>query len=160
VVSGIFEKAEFKKAEAPAGLMNGILFKRYDKPFTSAYNVGGIPDSTEILDKLEVPSGKSEQFFGVEFSGWIEVPSNGTYTFYLNCDDGAILYVDSQLVVDNDGAKYGGLKHGKIALSVGKHPFEIRYFQGKYGYYIDLKYQLNDEKILQVEPNQFFTLKK
>ena len=40
---------------------------------------------------------------GAELAGNITVPANTTYTFSMNNDDGALLYVDTQLVVDYHG---------------------------------------------------------
>jgi len=39
----------------------------------------------------------------VNFSGFIDVPADGQYTFYTSSDDGSKLYIDNQLVVNNDG---------------------------------------------------------
>jgi len=158
VVSGLFEKSEFCQSVTSDSFTNGINFIRYDTIFSSAYHVGGTPDSSGILEALTIPAGKSEHFFGINYSGFIEVPSDGIYTFSLDCDDGALLYINSHLVVDNDGFKYGGIKQGKIALAKGKHPFEIKYFQAKYGYYIGLSYRKNEGDLLPMKPNQYFIL--
>ena len=41
--------------------------------------------------------------FAVRFRGVLAVDTPGRYTFYLLSDDGSKLYIDSTLVIDNDG---------------------------------------------------------
>jgi len=156
VVSGVFEKVDYSNPEGSGNWTHGINFNRYDRPFSSAYDVKGVADSSGVLKSLSIPAGKREQFFGVYYNGLIEVPSDGIYTFSLDCDDGALLYIDSRLVVDNDGFKYGGIKEGKTALEKGKHHFGIKYFQAKYGYSIALSYRINNGKLIPVKPEQFY----
>ena len=68
--------------------------------------------------------------FAIRLRGQIFVNSTGRYSFALNADDGAQLYIDGLLVVDNDGIHQTKYRRGTIALSMGLHTVEIRYFQG------------------------------
>ena len=68
--------------------------------------------------------------FAIRFQGQLAVPIPGTYTFEILSDDGAKLYVDGQLVIDNDGVHQPQTRRTRIPLSVGFHPVEIHYFQG------------------------------
>ncbi|MBU0640328.1 MAG: family 20 glycosylhydrolase [Planctomycetes bacterium] len=67
--------------------------------------------------------------FGVVFSGYIEVPRDGTYTFALTSDDGSRLRVGSDLVVDNDGLHGKRTERGQIILEAGRHPLKVEFFQ-------------------------------
>ena len=93
--------------------------------------------------------------FAIRFRGELAVDTPGTYTFWLLSDDGSKLYINDDLVINNDGIH--GItnsrgrkdlsknthvswnigrnsvalgKHGSIKLGAGLHPFEIEYFQG------------------------------
>lgn len=69
--------------------------------------------------------------FGAVCTARLKVPATGTYTFHLGSDDGSALYVDGQLVVDNDGLHNDKKKlHGSAELKAGDHAVELRYFQG------------------------------
>ena len=71
--------------------------------------------------------------YGIQFKGWITLPETGVYTFYTLSDDGSQLYIGDQKVVDNDG-NHGDLeKMGDRALSKGRHPFVLNYFQNGAG---------------------------
>ena len=68
--------------------------------------------------------------FAIRFRGLIFIDSTGRYRFALNADDGAQLYIDGFLVVNNDGIHQTAYRQGSIGLTRGFHSVEIRYFQG------------------------------
>ncbi len=70
------------------------------------------------------------EWFAVQASSRITVPTAGTYRFKLNADDGAKLYIDDNLVIDNDGLHAQIAVNGSITLSAGDHELVMEYFQG------------------------------
>jgi hypothetical protein len=76
--------------------------------------------------------GVSERFewFAIDYSGkfWIEKP--GLYRFRLISDDGAMLYIDGQLVADNDGVHSTTVRLASLRLAGGLHTIRVPYFQG------------------------------
>ncbi|NJO01741.1 MAG: hypothetical protein HC880_08655 [Bacteroidia bacterium] len=50
--------------------------------------------------------------YAILFEGYLEVPAEGIYTFYLHSDDGAKFFVQDQLVVDNDGSHSAQTRRG------------------------------------------------
>jgi len=68
--------------------------------------------------------------FAIRFRGELAIDTPGVYHFGLYSDDGAKLYLDGVLVVDNDGIHEGSGKSKRITLSKGIYPVEIQYFQG------------------------------
>jgi len=68
--------------------------------------------------------GKSDTF-SVKWEGYIYVPTNGDYTFYLTSDDGSWLYIDGQLIIDNGGLHSPRERSGTVYLSQGYHPIEV-----------------------------------
>ncbi|MGB2754871.1 MAG: trypsin-like peptidase domain-containing protein [Phycisphaerae bacterium] len=83
--------------------------------------------------------GTAEQFglagfegtdgFALRFTGYIDVPADGVYTFYTRSDDGSRLYIGDRLVVDNDGPHSAREARGFIVLAKGKHPITVAYFE-------------------------------
>ena len=67
--------------------------------------------------------------FSFNFTGYINVPSDGQYTFYTTSDDGSMLYIDNVPVVNNDGLHGAFEKSGTIGLKAGKHAISVGYFQ-------------------------------
>ena len=62
----------------------------------------------------------------VLFKGFLEIPSDGAYTFYLSADTGAFLRVHEAQVLDADkGYAAGSTISGSILLKAGRHPFRL-----------------------------------
>ena len=70
------------------------------------------------------------EWFAIDYSGkfWIETP--GLYRFRLTSDDGAMLYIDGQLIADNDGIHSTTVRLGSIRLGGGTHTIRVPYYQG------------------------------
>jgi mannose-6-phosphate isomerase-like protein (cupin superfamily) len=98
------------------------------------------PQGTIYTSSLNVPPqnfqdgfpGVTRRFewFAIDYTGrfWIETPSE--YRFSLSSDDGADLWIDDQLVIDNDGQHPAVEAAGGVALSRGVHRIRVAYFQG------------------------------
>ena len=84
--------------------------------------------------------------FAIRFRGELAIDTPGLYHFGLYSDDGAKLYIDGTLVVDNDGIHTGKGKRGSITLPIGVYPIEIQYFQGpRYSIALQWYYQPPNE---------------
>lgn len=69
--------------------------------------------------------------FGVKYSGFINIATAGSYTFYLNSYDGSNLYIDGSLIIANDGSHaLTEVASGAIPLTAGYHSIEVAYFTG------------------------------
>jgi hypothetical protein len=73
---------------------------------------------------------KRYEWFAIDYTGrlWIDKP--GVYNFVLTSDDGARLYIDDQLVLDDDGLHPPTEVSGDVDLSPGIHNLRVPYFQG------------------------------
>jgi hypothetical protein len=69
-------------------------------------------------------------WFSVDFQGSFSVARPGTYAFRVLADDGAMLFVNDKLVVDNDGLHAPESKSGSIELVSGTHRLRLVYLQG------------------------------
>ena len=80
------------------------------------------------------PTAKMESVvdnFAIRFRGKLAIETPGTYTFALNSDDGSKLYINQNLVIDNDGIHTPRYVQGSLKLAAGMHHIEIHYFQGQ-----------------------------
>ena len=67
----------------------------------------------------------------VLFTGYIEAPADGEYTFHLTANTGALLRLHEATVVDADfGHSDGSEVCGAIRLQAGRHPFRLYYHRG------------------------------
>jgi hypothetical protein len=76
------------------------------------------------------------EFFALDLKGYLQLDQNymeGGYQFAIASDDGAILDVDGQTLVDNDGwhSRIWKCSDASIYLKRGeKHSMRLRYYQG------------------------------
>ncbi|WP_439697508.1 family 20 glycosylhydrolase [Mucilaginibacter sp. AW1-7] len=100
-------------------------------------------DSTFTTDKIEVPATVKAPSFGITYKGYIDVPDDGIYSFYLTCDDGGVLKIGPNMVVNNDGNHSAQERSGQVALKMGAHPFQLDFIEGGGGFKLGLKYSVN-----------------
>ncbi len=74
-----------------------------------------------------------EDYWGVKFTGFIEIPRDGSYSFSTLSDDGSRLFINNTMVADNDGIHGPFSVKGTIDLKKGKYPVRLDYFEGNYG---------------------------
>jgi len=67
--------------------------------------------------------------FGFIFSGFMHIPKDGEYQFFLGSDDGSRLLVDGKQLILNDGIHAHSLKTGKTRLATGVHEVIVEYFE-------------------------------
>ena len=84
---------------------------------------------TGVLKTFNVDAIKDDRPFGYQLEGYLQVPETGVYTFYLEANDGAILYLNDQEIIDNDGGHRAQRLDTKIGLKKGWHPIKVEYFQ-------------------------------
>ena len=72
--------------------------------------------------------------FGLKFEASLFVPESGEYTFFVNSDDGSRLFLDGELLINNDGSHGPKEESGKRVLSRGSHPLILTYFDSGGGH--------------------------
>ena len=77
------------------------------------------------LDHLDLP--QLEQI-AVTMEGYIEIDVAGPYQFYIASDDGSQLWVNDQLVADNDGNHGVIERSGTIELPKGRHLLNVKWY--------------------------------
>jgi hypothetical protein len=70
------------------------------------------------------------EWFGVDFHGTVVVQRPGPFSFRLTSDDGAQLYVDDVLVLNNDGLHDVRPAEATVALDAGPHRVRVPYWDG------------------------------
>ncbi|MNT76974.1 PA14 domain protein [compost metagenome] len=66
----------------------------------------------------------------MRFTGKLKVPVQGLTRFRLYSDDGSRLYINGQLVIDNDGVHSPSSVTAELTLNPGLHDIRVDYFQG------------------------------
>ena len=72
--------------------------------------------------------GGFKEFHAYRFEGFVKVPSDGVWDFQIVSDDGSIVFVDDQQVINNDGVHSSLSREGSISLQAGWHKLEVKYY--------------------------------
>ncbi len=117
-----------------------VAFYRHDAP-------GQLPDfgpltplSGQTVPQVNFPStegnfagsGRADNV-AATFTGTIAIPVSGTWTFFMESDDGSQLYINNRLVVDNDGVHGMLERSGTISLPAGPAAFRVEFFEAGSG---------------------------
>ncbi len=102
-------------------------------------------DDVPVLDYASTngdfaTSGRSDNV-GARFEGFVRVPELGVYRFYTTSDDGSLLSIDGQLVVDNDGTHGMNEEWGSIVLEAGWHAIQVDFFEAGGGAGLIVEYE-------------------
>ncbi len=114
------------------GLTN-LKFKVYNGDFgklpkfadLTPHREGEVEDN---LIQLKFDDYKNQ--YGVVFTGKLNAPKTGDYTFSLASDDGARILIDGKKVIENDGIHPASdLRESRVKLTEGDHDVRVEYFQ-------------------------------
>lgn len=94
-----------------------------DRPDVSARQ----PTVKRVDARIDFAAG--EEDFYVRWSGYIRVPKDGVYTFWLESDDGARLTIGGERVVDNSGLPPMERQPGEVRLKAGLHELRLEFFE-------------------------------
>ena len=124
-----FTKDVPEKAVKAENISAGLKFSYYEGNWDKLPNFSELTSKKQgtIENFLLTPRIENE-YFGLEFTGYIKIPEDAVYTFYTDSDDGSQLFIGDKLVVNNDGLHGTAQKKGLIPLSAGFHPIRIKYF--------------------------------
>jgi len=121
----------------------GLACSYYPGEYKNAKSISGEPKTVFTVDSVTVPKAANAPAFCLKYQGYLDIPVDGIYSFYLNCDDGGILHIADRLVVDNDGPHGPFEKSGQVALRKGLQPITLDFIEGGGGYTLKLKYTVN-----------------
>ena len=151
-----YQQQALAEPETPASTESGLKCSYYKAFFKETKFISAAkPDSTFISDVIAVPSSVKAPSFAISYNGYINIPTDGVYSFYLTCDDGGVLKIADRLAVDNDGLHSAIEKNGQVALKAGLQKFKLDFIEGGGGFTLKLKYSKNGAEPADV-PSSWF----
>nr|HPJ72278.1 PA14 domain-containing protein [bacterium] len=128
--------------EVPADLAPGLVASYYNKISPVGEPVRRTVES-DVYFRLNNDEEKVERLglkapLSIVWEGLILIPSDGTYYFATESDDGSWVFVDDKLVVDNGGNHGNQYVSGEIELTAGYHRFRVKYFDSAWGAWMKL----------------------
>lgn len=103
------------------------------------YMQGTFNNTNDLSRAAVIDSGIAKSFnpailkrnspgFGVIYNGFLRIEADGIYQFSTRSDDGSVLAIDDQPIVNNDGKHPVAEQGGAVALQKGYHKFTLKYF--------------------------------
>jgi hypothetical protein len=85
------------------------------------------PAATGRVAGLDLSSRTRETNYAMLFNGFVRVPADGEYTFYLNSDAGAVFRIHDATLIDDGFQHTNGELSASIRLKAGLHPIHLTY---------------------------------
>lgn len=130
VYSAALLRRNHREAVAATANRPGMIFKVVEGKFanTKEMDQAAIASSGEA-DSFELSRFNRKIDYGMIFEGYLKVPTDGVYQFAVESDDGSVLLIDGEEVVNNDGLHGRQVREGYIPLRKGFHQFRLKFFQ-------------------------------
>ena len=126
----LIKKARMARSVHPGDVEPGLSYRYIHGTFRMVNDFLDLPPvKTGIAPNFTIEAREKEQFFAFDYEGYINIPEDGLYTFYLTTNDGGRLYLDDRLLINNDGLHPLAEVYKPIALKAGLHSISVKYFQ-------------------------------
>lgn len=134
-------RLDLRPADTPAMVEPGVAYSAYLGSWSKLPAFASLkPVDIGIATVPGVGVRPREDEFGLRFTGFIDVPVAGMWTFALYADDGARLRIGDATVVDHDGLHGASEKTGAIGLKPGRHAFTLDYFEKTISQALELRW--------------------
>jgi len=128
--------------ENPANTLAGVDYNYYEGNWNAIPNFSSLSPvkSGSSTTGFDLALRNRDDQFAFSFTGFINVPTDGIYTFYTSSDDGSNLLIGNTVVVNNDGLHGTVEQSGTIGLKAGKHAITVNFFEQGGGQVLTVSY--------------------
>ncbi len=98
------------------------------------------PQETGVVDRFSIESRKRNEHFGFRFDGYLQIPRDGLYTLYIESDDGSMLFLNDDVIIDNDGEHGPQEREIQIPMRAGVYRIAAAFHQGMGGSLLRVSY--------------------
>ena len=138
VMERAFKKVKPQPAAQVENLKPGLSYAYYEGNWRLLPDFKSLkPVKTGVTQSVQINGhADKEDHIGLVFEGYVAAPESGIYTFYTESDDGSRLYVNNEMIVDNDGLHGKQVRTGQAALEKGHHHIRIEFFESSGGEFL------------------------
>lgn len=123
-------------------VLTGLNYAHYHGTWSVLPDFNALtPVTTGTVTNFSLTPRTQNDNFGFVFTGFLQIPTTGTYTLFTSSDDGSKLWLNNVLVVNNDGLHGSQERSGTIALSAGFYPIRVEYFERTGGESLTVRWQ-------------------
>jgi len=123
-------KIQVRPAEQPGEVAPGLRFEYYEGEWEKLPDFDALqPVAQGIAETFDIIHRERDDRFAFRFTGYIKVPREGVYRFFVRGDDGVKLWLGGDVVIDDDGIHGAREVSEYVALAAGLHPITVTYFE-------------------------------
>ena len=111
------------------------------------------PNKEGYLQNFSISDAQQEDHFGFKYEAYIEIPEDGFYEFYTISDDGSVLWIDGQKLVNNDGGHAAIKASNIIALKKGVHQLNVSYIEDYEGSSLEIGMSVQGKPCKPIKDN-------
>lgn len=131
-VTRVFSEGEYMNGQASVeNLKQGLKYSYYEGVWDSVPDFSKLtPKKTGTTETLDLNFALKKDSFGVRFEGYLHITKKDLYDLWVVSDDGSKVYLNNELLFDNDGLHSADTPVVKaIPLNPGYYPLRIDYFE-------------------------------
>lgn len=131
-VTRVFSEGEYMNGQASVeNLKQGLKYSYYEGVWDSVPDFSKLtPKKTGTTETLDLNFALKKDSFGVRFEGYLHITKRDLYDLWVVSDDGSKVYLNNELLFDNDGLHSADTPVVKaIPLNPGYYPLRIDYFE-------------------------------
>lgn len=124
--------------------VTGLTYNHSTGAWTSLnqINTWTNPEFWGTVPNFTLAPRTQEDYFNFEFTGYLYINSGGNYSFQTISDDGSRLWINGQLLVENDGTHGNRTRTSpEVSLSSGAQEIQVRYFEYTGGQSLTVQYK-------------------
>ena len=118
------------------GMISGAARADWQYEYYEVGTLGGLPNfntlsptETGTLEQISLAPRNRDTNFAFRFTTTVSVATAGEYQFSTTSDDGSQLFIDGQLIVNNDGVHGARTVSGSAAMAAGAHSVVVTFFE-------------------------------
>ena len=124
-----YKKAVPQAAKNITSTKAGLKYAVYDGKWLKLPDFAQLkPALSGTVKTIDISARQGKEEYGYVFEGYVKIPADGVYTFYVSSDDGSRLWIDDVLI-DNDGPHALTEKSAEIPLAKGYHRLKLQFFE-------------------------------
>jgi S1-C subfamily serine protease len=143
------------------GKKEGLRYRLYRGRFNKCPDFAKlslVQEGTVAAPSLNQIEKLPDDEYALAFDGFVEIPETGVWSVAIGSDDGSRLFLDVELLAENDGPHPMQWASGRRRLAKGLHPIRIEFFEATGD--ADLQVVLTrDDSSERLEPKYFVDVK-
>jgi glucose/arabinose dehydrogenase len=128
--TAVYKATSLRVPENPSNTVQGLFYEYYEGSWSA------LPDFQTMtaiesgpINSVNLWPKNRDDDYAFRWTGYINIPVDGNWTFYTSSDEGSQLLIGTTIVVNNDGLHTTRDASGTIGLAQGKHAFAVTFFE-------------------------------